>query len=493
MALNVLFGFSAFSQQPNTPRNAWHLEKESGQINHLKFGEDRPTIDTIGNLQPCDSLLYVWSWNPDYGSSGFLTGHNSYLDSAKSEQYTGVPGSQINGLWMFFGVATYSSTTQKIHVKVWDATGAGNSPGAELGNVDVTHSSIAADIAAGNFTTVYFTTPISMPAGGNFYAGFNMDYKKVSGIMVYDSARTVAVYNPDLTDDCADSASNFAWELVHKSSNPLLGDGKWHSYWEVYNFGSRNGIFPIVQNNACIVTITPSSASVCKGKSAGLTATVSGGSGTWTWAPATGLNVTTGATVTANPNSTTTYTATNSAGCSGTVKVTVNPKPTTTITKSACSFGKITLSANANPNTGVKYKWYLNNSAIAGATNSTYIASVSGSYKVKVTITATGCAKTSAVVNVVITCKLGGVSTAAFDASAFPNPFTKSVSVNIATGSSEAATVTLLDFSGRTLHTYTKVDASVPFEINEELTAGVYFVKVAQGLNEKMIKVVKSE
>jgi hypothetical protein len=163
------------------------------------------------------------------------------------------------------------------------------------------------------------------------------------------------------------------------------------------------------------------------------------------------------------------------------------------ITQGACSAGHILLSANANPNTGVKYQWFLNGAKITGATNSTYSASISGSYKVKVTNITTGCLKNSAPVTVTINCKVGDIKTGAFDASAYPNPFTRSVSVSIATASSELATVSVMDFSGRTLNTFNKVDATVPFEINQDLSPGVYFIKVTQGVNEKMIKVVKSE
>lgn len=488
--LVALIGLSAFGQQSN-PRSSFNITKTDGEKRILNFSADRPTIDTFGNLQSCDSLFFNWIFGSNL-QDGFLSGHNSFLDSAKAERYLGLPGNQINGLWMFFAFASSTATTQKIHVKVWDATGPGGTPGAELGTKDVTHASINADITAGNLTTVTFTTPITIPVGGNVFCGFRMDYKKQQGVMKYDSTRAVNLANPDLFSECNDSASNTAYEQYTSSGG---AGGGWHSYFESYGVGTRNPVFPIVQTNStCTVTISPTSASVCKGVATSLTASVVPAGGTFTWAPSTGLNVTTGATVSAKPNSTTTYTATNSQGCTGTVTITVNPKPTTTITQGACSAGHILLSANANPNVGVKYKWYLNNAVISGATNSTFSAGTTGSYKVKVTITATGCAKSSKVVTVTITCKNSDITpSAAFDASAYPNPFTNSVNVNIASGSTEAATISVLDFSGRTLRVYTNVDATVPFEINEDLTPGVYFMKVAQDGNEKLIKVVKSE
>ncbi len=78
-----------------------------------------------------------------------------------------------------------------------------------------------------------------------------------------------------------------------------------------------------------------------------------------------------------------------------------------------------------------------------------------------------------------------------FNADAYPNPFSHSVTLNISTISTELANVKLMDFSGRVVREFKNVDPSAPFEINEDLAPGVYFVKVNQGTNEKMIKVVK--
>jgi hypothetical protein len=80
-----------------------------------------------------------------------------------------------------------------------------------------------------------------------------------------------------------------------------------------------------------------------------------------------------------------------------------------------------------------------------------------------------------------------------FDVTAYPNPFEESVSINIASGSNEPATITVLDLSGRIILKYNDVDISKPFDINGNLSTGVYFLSVKQGENEKMIKVVKND
>jgi hypothetical protein len=93
---------------------------------------------------------------------------------------------------------------------------------------------------------------------------------------------------------------------------------------------------------------------------------------------------------------------------------------------------------------------------------------------------------------VTINCKIADDATMLFNADAFPNPFANSVTINISSGSSDAASVKLMDFSGRVVREFKNVDPSVPFVINEDLAPGVYFVKINQASNEKMIKVVKN-
>jgi hypothetical protein len=85
-----------------------------------------------------------------------------------------------------------------------------------------------------------------------------------------------------------------------------------------------------------------------------------------------------------------------SSATSTSIPVTVNASPTATTTASGattfCAGDSVTLTANAG--TGLTYQWTLNGTNIVGATNQTYVAKTSGSYRV-VTTNASLCSQTS--------------------------------------------------------------------------------------------------
>lgn len=172
------------------------------------------------------------------------------------------------------------------------------------------------------------------------------------------------------------------------------------------------------------------------------------------------------------------------------ISVTVNPKPQANFTQAPCTGGAVKLTRTGTPSTGVTFKWKLNNATIPGATNPTYNATVTGSYQVEVTITATGCKKISAPKSVVVNCKMAALGVG-FSAEAFPNPFIQSVTIIISSASTQLANVKLTDFSGRVVREYKNVDPSSLLDIDENLSPGVYLVQVSQGSSEQMIKVVK--
>jgi hypothetical protein len=96
-----------------------------------------------------------------------------------------------------------------------------------------------------------------------------------------------------------------------------------------------------------------------------------------------------------------------SSGCkstSSTSNINFNSLPTSAISfvgsNSKCVGDSLKLSSNQS--SGLKYQWILNASNISGAIDSLYFAKTTGSYKVTITDTATGCANTSTAVNITL-------------------------------------------------------------------------------------------
>jgi len=482
LMLVALLGVNAFAQTSRTS----HVAQSLGKAKPSMLGSSQRILDcdTFVNLCSDDTLVIYTATCDGVPGHSYVCGHNCYGDKSKADIF-GLPGTTIKGALLYFGVGKNANTTDKVNVRVWDndgtfADGGTGAPGTVLGSTTITYAKVAADVTAGALSYVQFPTPITMPADSIFYLGIDYTYKN------HDTVALVNVLDRTGSGlSCADV----------NTSVDRFSDNTWHRFTDIddWQLATSQMILPITCHDvvSCTVSINPPSASICKKASQVL---VASGATTYTWAPATGLNVTTGTTVTAKPNNTTTYTVTGTTGggtCTNTVKVTVNAAPTATATAAPCSAGHVLLTRSGTPTTGVTFQWLKGAAAIAGATNSTYSATKSATYKVKVTITATGCNVTSKGVMVTVACKLGDVAAAQFNADAFPNPFANSVTINISSGSSELANVKLMDFSGRIVREYQNVDPSAPFEINENLAPGVYFVRVSQGINEKMIKVVK--
>jgi plastocyanin len=167
----------------------------------------------------------------------------------------------------------------------------------------------------------------------------------------------------------------------------------------------------ITVNSLPPATITPSGPTTfCSGSNA-LTLTANSGTGfTYQWKKGT-ANVSGATNISYMPTTSGTYKVrvTNPQGCNRTsstgVTATVNALPAAAITPTGpttfCS-GTNPLTLTANTGTGYTYQWKKGATAIAGATNQTYIpTSTSPTYKVTVT-NPSGCSKTSAVIAVTV-------------------------------------------------------------------------------------------
>jgi len=149
----------------------------------------------------------------------------------------------------------------------------------------------------------------------------------------------------------------------------------------------------VTVNSVPVISISPSSPSICTGQSTVLTAS---GAGVYGWSPATGLNTTSGTAVTASPASTTQYTVTGTGnGCSGTAEatVTVNPLPVVSIGGLSASYP---VNSNAATVSGNPPGGTLSGTGISGNTFTPCVAGTGGPYSITYSYTdANGCSNTA--------------------------------------------------------------------------------------------------
>ncbi|NBY29289.1 MAG: PKD domain-containing protein, partial [Sphingobacteriia bacterium] len=154
-------------------------------------------------------------------------------------------------------------------------------------------------------------------------------------------------------------------------------------------------------------SITPSgSTSICQGSSVTLNATAGNGLSYQWFLNGSAISGATNSSLVANSTGSYTVRVSESANCfytSAAVSLTVNALPAATITAAGattfCQGASVTL--NANTGSGLSYQWLLNNTAIAGATNASLVATAQGSYTVTVT-NLNGCSATSSATSVTV-------------------------------------------------------------------------------------------
>jgi Leucine-rich repeat (LRR) protein len=294
----------------------------------------------------------------------------------------------------------------------------------------------------------------------------------------------------------AAGANTYVWTasagLVVNAANPSLATAKplvtkSYTVTGTNTYGcSKSASVSITVNALPVISITPPSATICKGSSVSLTAS---GADTyvWTGSPFTGS----GSTIIANPivNRTYTVTGTNPEGCTAkkSVVVTVSTVAVPVITPDCNS---LTVSSVA----GLTYQWNLNGTPVAGATSNTYNPAVCGSYSLTAN-NSFGCFASAAPYYVVGTSSSSalraGVSNTVDNNgtgfSVYPNPNNGSFAM-IA-----EAKVRVIDIQGKVVYEKNVTDLNELKNIDSEVTAsGTYIVQLMIGetlISKKMLVV----
>ena len=230
--------------------------------------------------------------------------------------------------------------------------------------------------------------------------------------------------------------------------------------------------------------VAASDAEFCSGGSVNLTAS---GALDYAWSPSTGLSAVTGATVSASPSQSTEYQVIgkDAQGCADTVrvKVTVNPYPGKPgITAQNLLTDRPVLTSSGSTGN----QWFRDGVAIQGATASTYTASESGNYTVRVTLkNCTGPASDNYVL--VVT----GLDDGLASGRVYPNPSDAEVTFDLAGfDRNKPLMLELRDSQGRMISSRL-VDAEHAVVDLSTVPAGIYFMTAGQGVKKVTRKVMR--
>lgn len=237
--------------------------------------------------------------------------------------------------------------------------------------------------------------------------------------------------------------------------------------------GIVNFSFVVNVNAAPIATVTPNnSTTICFGESIPLIA--NGGIGlSYQWqVDSTNIIGATAANYFASTAGNYAVIVTNSSNCSSISPVTtviVDSLPNIGVTQN-----QTTLTANQN---GANYQWIncSNNSAIAGAINKSYTATITGNYAVA--ITSNNCSDTSACISVLVTSIGVLASTNDNSFNIYPNPTSGQFTISFPT---DNATIIITDLLGQQIIKTQTIQKTTTLQLDNK---GVYivYVKTKQG------------
>lgn len=207
---------------------------------------------------------------------------------------------------------------------------------------------------------------------------------------------------------------------------------------------------------------------ICAGDSTTLTVT---GAVNYTWSPALGLSDPDAGSTLAYPSSTTTYviTGVDADGCVGIDSITVIvhplPEPDIDISGSTLSTGG-----------GGTYQWYLDGTAIPGATADTYTVTENGLYSVEVT-DVNGCSGFSGEVNMIIQ-SAGAI--AMHNIVVFPNPGNAHIQFDAQNTAPLFWQIIALDGQILRSGNYNTPQKNCVLDV-QDLASGVYILQVIEG------------
>ncbi|MFC5271026.1 PKD domain-containing protein [Adhaeribacter terreus] len=230
--------------------------------NFITVGSAVACADTLNQPFPGPGVIYV-SQTSTGTKNGYVSGNNAYGHKAKAEKFVSA-STTINGGLFAFGRAKFASPTSTVTVAVWNATGTNGAPGTIIASKTVLINSIAANVAAGQLTSVAFNSPVAVT--GNYYMGI---------VLPTTAGDTVALIT---NTHSASAPAGKGWEQ--------LSTNAWQPYSNAtsgWGLNISNAVFPIVAGGAPVVSFTSNLNTVCTGNTVTFNSNATTGANTYNW------------------------------------------------------------------------------------------------------------------------------------------------------------------------------------------------------------------
>ena len=228
-----------------TNANGNDTETKSGYITVLATN----ACDTLTNTQTADNI-YMWTWD------GYIGGQNSNQITGWADKFTNSypAGTNLHFIDYYFVEGMTNSSTSFITAKVWDATGAGGSPGTVVASENVLLQEIEDNQTPTGFypTRVIFDDPIALPAG-DFFVGFTLTNASGDTVVLAATQNITGVSGRSNSIWLYNYGGNTTWEAF----NPTYSS-TYAMNFHVYLYATT---VPVTAD------IQPATPSVCTGES----------------------------------------------------------------------------------------------------------------------------------------------------------------------------------------------------------------------------------
>lgn len=205
------------------------------------------SCDTLSNTLPGDNI-YIRS----FGANGYLGGHNGYQITRWADKFTNTypAGTSVYFIDYYFVEGMTNSSTAFITATVWDATGAGGTPGSVVTSQNVLLQEIEDNQTGTGFypTRVVFPSPVALPAG-DFFVGFTLTMAAGDSVCLASTQDLAAIPTRPNTVWAYNTNGSGIWEDFTTYIAPELS-------FHVYLYATT---LPVT------ASMTPTTPSVCSG------------------------------------------------------------------------------------------------------------------------------------------------------------------------------------------------------------------------------------